>query len=451
MSQTIAAIATASAGAGIGVIRISGDEACSVADKVFKAAKGGSVAQMKGYTAAFGEVFDADGKIDTAVCLRFAAPRSYTGEDVVELSCHGGEYLLRRALLAVLAAGARMAQSGEFTRRAFLNGKLDLTAAESVMNLISARGSGAHKAALAAQKGATFDAAQRIKADLISADADLAAWTDFPDEDVPYVEPESLKAALCRAKEGLAALLATAERGKMLTNGVTTAIVGKPNVGKSTVMNLLSGTTRSIVTDIAGTTRDIIEDSVCVAGYNLILADTAGIRATDDVIEAAGVELARKKMQDAQLIIAVFDGSRPFDDQDIELLSVIADRPHIAILNKCDLPLKADMDGCPITNWVKISAKFDSADPIEAALEKVLGTADLDADAGIIANDRQLDCVSRALSAVKDGIAALDSGFTFDAVGVCVDDAIAALCELTGESVSESVIDEVFSRFCVGK
>ena len=451
MSQTIAAIATASANAGIGVIRISGDEAVIIADKVFKAASGQKVADMQGYTAAYGQVFDADGKVDEAVALRFAAPKSYTGEDVVELSCHGGEYLLRRALRAVLAAGARMAQAGEFTRRAFLNGKLDLTAAESVMNLIGAKGSGAHKAALAARNGAVFSAAQTIKADLISADADLAAWTDFPDEDVPYVEADSLKIKLNKAKEGLNTLISTAERGKMLTQGVTTAIVGKPNVGKSTVMNLLAGCDRSIVTNIAGTTRDVIEESVGVAGYNLILADTAGIRETEDVIEAVGVELARKKMEDAQLIIGVFDSSRPFDSEDTALMEQMRGRPHIAILNKCDLPRQADITACPITDFVQISAKFDSAEPIERALEAVLGTADLDAEAGIIANDRQLDCVNRAFYALQDAVSALEGGFTFDAVGVCIDDAITALCELTGERASESVVDEVFSRFCVGK
>ncbi len=451
MSQTIAAIATASAAAGIGVIRISGDEACAIADKVFKSVSGQSLAQMKGYTAAFGEVFDADGKIDEAVALRFVAPKSYTGEEVVELSCHGGDYLLRRTLRAILSAGARMAQSGEFTRRAFLNGKLDLTAAESVMTLIGAKGSGAHKAALAARQGAVFTSAQAIKANLVSADADLAAWTDFPDEDVPYVEADSLKSSLVKAKEGLNALISTAERGKMLTQGVTTAIVGKPNVGKSTVMNLLSGFDRSIVTDIAGTTGDVIEDTICVAGYTLILADTAGIRATDDVIEAVGVKLAREKLEQAQLIIAVFDSSRPFDSEDLALMSEISSRPHIAILNKTDLPQKADISHCPITNWVKISAKFDSVEPIESALESVLGTADLDAEAGIIANDRQLDCVNRSYFAVCDAISAIESGFTFDAVGVCIDDAISALCELTGERASESVVDEVFSRFCVGK
>ena len=451
MSQTIAAIATASAAAGIGVIRISGDEACAVADKVFKSVSGQTLAQMKGYTAAYGEVFDSEGKIDEAVALRFVAPKSYTGEEVVEFSCHGGDYLLRRTLRAVLAAGARMAQAGEFTRRAFLNGKLDLTAAESVMNLIGAKGSGAHKAALAARQGAVFTSVQQIKANLVSADADLAAWTDFPDEDVPYVEADSLKESLIKAKEGLNALISTAERGKMLTQGVTTAIVGKPNVGKSTVMNLLSGYDRSIVTDIAGTTRDVIEDTVSVAGYTLILADTAGIRTTDDVIEAVGVKLARQKLEQAQLVIAVFDSSRTFDEEDLALMGEVANRPHLAILNKTDLPQKADLSESPITNWIKISAKFDSVDPIEEALESVLGTADLDAEAGIIANDRQLDCVTRAHTAVCDAISALERGFTFDAVGVCIDDAISALCELTGERASESVVDEVFSRFCVGK
>ncbi len=451
MADTIAAISTASAPAGIGVIRISGNDACKVADSVFKAISGVKTADMKGYNAALGQIFDSEGKVDEAVAIRFVAPKSYTGEDIVELSCHGGEYLLRRALRAVISAGARMAQPGEFTRRAFLNGKLDLTAAESVMDLISAQGSGAHLAAISARSGATFSACDKVKELLISASADLAAWCDFPDEDVPYVEPTSLKSTLVDAKDELCRLISTADSGRLLMSGVNTVIAGKPNVGKSSVMNLLARCDRSIVTDIAGTTRDIIEESVCVGGITLRLADTAGLRDTLDPVEAVGVELARKRIEGAQLIIAVFDSSREFDSEDLALISLLKGRCFVALLNKSDLPQKADLSLAEGIDFITICAKNDSPEAVEKAVAKVLGTDKIDPSAGLIANERQLDCARRALNAIEEGINGLDFGITLDAVGVCIEDAVTALCEMTGERASESVVDEVFSRFCVGK
>ena len=452
MSDTIAAISTSAAPAGIGVIRISGDQACEVADRVFRAAGGVKLSDLEGYRAAYGHVLGSDGNIiDEAVALRFAAPHSYTGEDVVELSCHGGTYVLSHALRAVIAAGARPAHAGEFTRRAYLNGKLDLTAAESVMDIIGASGEQAHRAAVGARSGAVFSAAQSIKAMLLSASSSLAAWSDFPDEEVPEVDESELKDLLCSAAEQTQRLIDSADCGRILRDGVHTVIAGKPNTGKSTVMNLLLRCSRSIVTDVAGTTRDVIEESANVAGIRLRLADTAGLRDTDDPVESAGIDIARDRISSAELIIAVFDGSRPLDAADNELIELIKGRKYVAVINKSDLPPAFAAADLGLDSPVRVSAKFDAPDAIEAAIASALGTDKFDASAGVIANERQLGCVRRAFFAVSDAISAIDGGVTLDAVGVCVEDALTALCELTGERASDAVIDEVFSRFCVGK
>ena len=451
-ADTIAAIATATAPAGIGVVRISGSAACEVADSVFSAVSGKKIAELDGYNAAFGCVTTESGIIDEAVALRFKAPHSYTGEDVVELSCHGGPYIMRRVLRAVLDAGARLAEAGEFTRRAFENGKLDLTSAEAVMDLIGAQNEQSHLAALSAKEGAMFRSVCKIRDIFVNCAADLAAWVDFPDEDVPAVDNESLKTRLSEAISQLDRLISTAEQGKILKDGVKTVIVGKPNVGKSTIMNLLSKQDMSIVTDMPGTTRDAIEDTVNVGGVMLRLADTAGIRSTDDPVEAIGVELALKHLSSAALIIAVFDLSRPLDSDDFAILEKIKGRSAVILLNKADLEPKFEPDDLKTDiESIAISAKHDSADNIESVIAKAVGLDKLDASGAIIANERQLDCARRSLRAALDAVKAIEVGFTLDAVGVCIDDALAALAELTGECVSQSVVDDVFSRFCVGK
>ncbi|MBP3514483.1 MAG: tRNA uridine-5-carboxymethylaminomethyl(34) synthesis GTPase MnmE, partial [Elusimicrobiaceae bacterium] len=304
--DTIAALSTPAAPAGLGVIRVSGENACAITATVFRAAK--DIRTMDGYTAAFGHVFDADGDIDECVALVFRAPHSYTGEDTVELSCHGGVYLLRRVLRALYAAGARPAEAGEFTRRAFLNGKMDLTGAEAVMDLIAADGKLAARTALHARSGGTFRALQGVKDTLLGLAAQFTAFIDYPDEDIPDLSENQLKTTLTTAADTLRDLLATFDAGKVLREGVDTAIVGSPNVGKSTLMNALAGCERSIVTDVAGTTRDIVEETVRLGEVTLKLSDTAGIRETGDTVEAIGVEKARQRLLDAALVLAVFDG-----------------------------------------------------------------------------------------------------------------------------------------------
>ncbi len=454
MSEVIAAISTPLVSSGIGVIRISGDGSFEVADRVFRSVSGKKIADISGYQALYGRVFDDTGEIDEVVALKFKAPNSFTGENVVEFSCHGSVYILKRTLAAVLRSGARLAKAGEFTRRAFENGKMDLSAAESVMQLIGAESSLEHAAAISGREGILYRRIGELRDRPVTLAGHLSAWVDFPDEDVPEVDEKELFDRLLFAKKELTRLLSDFESGRILREGIDTVIVGKPNVGKSTFMNLLCGSERSIVTDVAGTTRDIVEESVTVGGVKLRLSDTAGLHDTDDKVEKIGVSMARSRIETAALILAVFDGSCPLDKDDLELISSLRGKRAVAIINKSDLEPQIDTtlvdENIPIT--VTVSAKSgDGTDKIGKAVYDAVGVGGIDPSAGILTTERQRDCVLRAKNAVSEGLAALESGLTFDAVGVMMDEAIAALCELSGEKVSETIVDEVFSSFCVGK
>ena len=453
-SQTIAAVATPQAAGGIGIVRISGPDALITASRIFEPVSGADIAASKGYRAYFGRAVDAGEPLDEAVCLVFRAPHSYTGEDVAEISCHGGLYITDRILRAALSAGARIAEPGEFTKRAFLNGKKDLSAAEAVMGMVSAQGEQAAKAALTALDGALSREIHAVCDSVVTAAAGLAAWVDYPDEDIEAVHPENLRRVFAQAQARLQALLDRFDAGQAVTQGVETAIVGRPNVGKSTLMNLLSGTERSIVTHIPGTTRDVVEQTVRVGNILLHLADTAGLRGTDDPVERIGVERARQRMDRAVLILAVFDGAQPLTAEDIELLESCKGRLALAILNKSDCgdTVAAAQIEPYIPQTIRLSAKQgDGYDALCDALTRLLGTANFDPSAAMLANARQRDCCVRGAEYLRQAIDALDSGMTLDAVNVCADSCIDALLELTGERAAEAVVKEVFSRFCVGK
>ena len=455
MSAIIAAISTPPAAAGIGVVRISGDGAIALADRLFRPrSKSKRLSDLPGYTALYGHVYDADGDIDDCVALVFRAPHSYTGEDVVELSCHGGIYLLSRVLRAALDAGAEPAEPGEFTKRAFLNGKLDLTGADAVMDLIGAGGALAARTALAAREGSVFRRTEAIKATLLAVAAQNAAYVDYPDDDIPELEPAVLDRTLAEAEADLASLLATFDTGRLLREGIDTAIVGTPNVGKSTLMNRLAGCERSIVTAQAGTTRDVVEDAVRVGEFVLRLSDTAGIRDTDEEAEAIGIRRARERMRSAALVLAVFDGSRPLSEDDVALAKEVGGPHTIAILNKTDQPTIADTAILEpyISKILPLSAKTgEGINELTAAIAEVTGMAGLDENAGVLTTERQRRSVAKALEAVREARAALTAGLAVDAAAVSIDAAIGALQELTGEKASESVVNEVFARFCVGK
>ncbi len=452
---TIAAISTPHAMGGIGIVRLSGPDARAIAARVFipKSSRK-TLKDVPGYTALYGRVQEDGQELDDAIALVFSAPKSYTGEDVVELSCHGGLYLMQRVLRAVLDAGAVPAQAGEFTKRAFLNGKLSLTQAEGVMDLIASQGEQAARAALSARDGALFQRIEQVKQDLLALSGHLSAWIDFPEEDVPELSEQELSGTLCKSAGELEDLLASYDAGQLMKNGVETAIVGRPNVGKSTLMNLLSGREKSIVTDIPGTTRDIVENSVHLGDVILHLYDTAGIRQTDDPVEQAGVQRAKDKIETAQLILALFDSSQELSEEDRELVCSMQGRPCIAVVNKSDLEQKMDFSYLQehFENLVSISAyQKTGVEQLTECVHRVLGMINLDTSSGILANERQRDCAKRALDALREAKDAHRMGITLDAVGVEVQSALEALMELTGEQASERVIDEVFSKFCVGK
>lgn len=452
--ETIAAIATAQAPGAVGVVRISGPDAHAVADRVFRSVRGRKIAGLRGYTALYGRVYDADGDIDEAVALNFRAPLSFTGEDVVELSCHGGVYVTRRLLRAVLAAGAAAAGPGEFTRRAFLNGKMGLTEAESVMEIVGAQGAQAAKIALAGRGGALERRIREIRGVLTAAAAHLDAWADYPEDDIPQVTPEELKTSLSAARAGLEKLLREFEAGRALREGVDTVIAGRPNAGKSTLMNLLAGCERSIVTRYPGTTRDVVEDTVLLGGIPLRLADTAGLRRTDDPVESIGVGRAFERIRSAQLVLAVFDGSQELDDADRDLAGRVRGMPCVAVVNKSDLPQKIDLEYIKnkFVHTVVLSAETgEGLEALRGEVTDVLAASKLDASGGVLFTERQRDAARRALGCVEEAQAALAAGMTFDAVTVSVEDAVSALLELTGERATETVVDSVFHNFCVGK
>ena len=454
METTIAAISTPKGIGGMGVIRISGENALETADSIFESVSGKKVTNMKGYTASYGKITDNGEIIDEAVVLVFREPHSYTGEDVVEISCHGGMYLTRRVLRAVLSHGARPAQGGEFTKRAFLNGKIGLTEAESVMDIISASGSQSARAALSAMEGSLRKRIDNVKTELLTLAAHLAAWADYPEEEIPEIDDVQLKDGLGKCRNELSSLLATYDAGKVMREGVDTVIAGRPNVGKSTLMNLLSGCERSIVTDIPGTTRDIIEETVMLGNVPLRLSDTAGLRDTDDIVESIGVRRTRERLLSAGLIFAVFDATSQLTEDDKELIELLKNAPAVAIINKTDLECEIDSSYIKerVPHVVFISAKNDKdTDALTRSVEEITGTSKLDPSAGILANERQYNDALQALSSIDEALSAVDMGMTFDAVTIIIEDAIDHLLELTGERVTDAVVDQVFSYFCVGK
>ena len=409
---------------------------------------------MKGYTFALGSAYADGEKLDECIATVFRAPHSYTGENIVELSCHGGLYVTNRVLRAVYDAGAEPAQAGEFTKRAFLNGKLDLVEAEAVMDIIAARSRGAVKAALSVKDGALSKRIDEVKTALLSKAAHLSAWADYPEEDIPEVEDNELSAALQSALEELSAILKSYDNGRLLRDGIDTAIVGKPNVGKSTLMNLLAGYDKSIVTEVAGTTRDVVEESVNLDDIILNLSDTAGIHQTNDIVEKIGVDKAKNRLNASSLILCVFDGSNELTEEDRELIQEIGDAPAIAILNKADLPQKIDE--------TEIKASFDTVIPMSAknsegvaelitAIRHICAIEDFSSAEALVYNERQRNLTKKAFDSTQEALTALEIGMTFDAVTVSIEEAVAYLCELTGERVTDEVVDRVFHNFCVGK
>lgn len=452
--STIAAISTAQGQGGIGVIRVSGELAFTIVDKIFKSVSGKKIIDIKGYTALFGHIYNNEEVLDEAVVLKYVAPKSFTGENVVEISCHGGMYITKEVLNAVIMAGASLAEPGEFTKRAYLNGKMDLTEAESVMDIISAKSKSAARAALFVKDGALFKKSQQVKQLLLDKAAHLSAWADYPEEDIPEVSEDSIMEAIEESISILEKLLSTYDMGQVVKEGIDTVIAGRPNAGKSTLMNLLVGREKSIVTNIAGTTRDVVEDTVLVGNVMLKLSDTAGIRDTDNEIEKIGVQKTFDKINGAGLVIALFDNNEVLNSEDIDLINKIKDMPCIAVINKIDLEDKVDKKYITdnIDNVVYISAKQqDNIDELKNMIEKIAGTEDFDPSAGIIANERQRNAIRNAVNSLYEAKESLAMGMTMDAITVSLQETIDYLLELTGEKAGEEIVDSVFHNFCVGK
>lgn len=452
--STIAAISTAQGQGGIGVIRVSGEQAFTIVDKIFKSVSGKKIMDIKGYTALFGHIYNNEEVLDEAVVSKYVAPKSFTGENVVEISCHGGMYITKEVLNAVIMAGASLAEPGEFTKRAYLNGKMDLTEAESVMDIISAKSKSAARAALFVKDGALFKKSQQVKQLLLDKAAHLSAWADYPEEDIPEVSEDSIMGAIEESISILEKLLSTYDMGQVVKEGIDTVIAGRPNAGKSTLMNLLVGREKSIVTNIAGTTRDVVEDTVLVGNVMLKLSDTAGIRDTDNEIEKIGVQKTFDKINGAGLVIALFDNNEELNSEDIDLINKIKDMPCIAVINKIDLEDKVDKKYITdnIENVVYISAKQqDNIDELKNMIEKIAGTEDFDPSAGIIANERQRNAIRNAVNSLYEAKESLAMGMTMDAITVSLQETIDYLLELTGEKAGEEIVDSVFHNFCVGK
>lgn len=454
MAKTIAAVATGNSISGIGVIRISGDSAIETAQKVFKSKDGTPLSSLKGYTAKFGNVYCDGESFDNAVALVFKNPKSYTGEDVVELSVHGGIFIVEKTLEAVLSAGAVPAQPGEFTKRAFLNGKMDLTQAEGVAELISAQGEEAAKASFNLLQGSLSNKISQVLDELIGCSALMAAWVDYPDEEIPELDEDNLKAILQNSASSLFDLLKNYENGAVMTQGVDTAIVGRPNAGKSTLMNMLSGTEKSIVTHIEGTTRDVVENSVRLGNIVLHLSDTAGIRESKDIVESIGIKKAMDKINSASLILAVFDSSDILNDDDRMLIESCKGKPCVAVINKTDLESRIDLSQIKahFDKIIFISAKNnEGTEKLEQAVKELLGVEGFDSSQPLLANRRQKLCVSNAYDYICQAIEGAKAGITYDAINVMIDSAADELLSLTGKKATEEVVNNIFSRFCVGK
>ncbi len=455
MNDTIAAIATAQAPSAIGILRLSGPDTCAILDGVFCPKNGKPMSAQDGRNMVYGTLLDSAGRvIDNALCVLFRAPNSYTGEDCAEIHCHGSPIVLNEGLTSLFAKGARQAAGGEFTRRAFLNGRMDLIQAEAVVDLIDAETAEAARNAVGQLSGTLSRTVEEIYEALMAVVSRFYAVVDYPDEDIEDLQRAELLDTLRRSENKLQELLATFSRGKLLKSGVPTVILGKPNAGKSSLLNALLGYERAIVTDVAGTTRDTVEEKVRLDHVLLRLIDTAGIRETADSVEKIGVERSRVAAGKASLALLVLDGSAPLDAEDEAAIAVAEGVANlVVIVNKADLPRRIDVGALAdrFDNVISLSAK--TGEGITTLTDHItsLYPAGSAAQGELLTNARQADAVSRAWNAVREARSALRIGMTPDVVLSDVENALSALGELNGKSLREDLVATIFSRFCVGK
>ena len=449
--ETIAAISTPPGVGGIGIIRISGDNALNVAKRIFKAK---NKSEIKPFTIRFGYVIDEnENALDQVLVSYFKSPKSYTGEDVIEINCHGGNVSTREILELVLKNGARLAEPGEFTKRAFLNGKLDLTQAEAVIELINSKSDKESKASYKQLEGLLGAKIKEIKQGIIDLLVDIEANIDYPEYDIEEVRRERIYNVLSTNVSKLETLEKSFESGKILRDGVSTVIIGKPNVGKSSLLNRLVKEDRAIVTEIAGTTRDTIEEYITIRGIPLKLVDTAGIHETDDIVESIGVNKSKKAIDESELVLLMLDATRELSKEDEELLEVTQNKNRIILINKVDADKRINKDMFKNDKVIEISTKtLVGIEDLEETIGEMFNISELNIENEIvITNVRHKNLIHKAAEEIKNAIVSIENGLPIDMLSIDLQEALQNLGEITGESISEEVVKGIFAKFCVGK
>ena len=452
--DTIAAISTPKGEGGIAIIRISGDKSFEILDKIF--VKKNPNANLGFYKLNYGFIKDGEKTVDEVMAVRLKAPKSYTCEDIVEINCHGGTLVSEKVLELVLRNGARHAESGEFTKRAFMNGRIDLSQAEAVMDIIQGKTEKSVSLSLDQLRGDLRDKVNQFKKALLDITAHVNVVLDYPEEGIDDPLPAELRNNLEEVYEEANRLIDSYDTGKKIKEGIKTVIVGKPNVGKSTLLNALLHEERAIVTHVAGTTRDVIEEIINIKGVPLVLVDTAGIRKTDDIVENIGVEKSKQFIEKADLVLLVLDASKELENEDIEVINQIKENKKkvIVLLNKIDLNRKIDLEGYNLGNIVEISAKDNIG--IEDMQEKIYSyimeeNVENSSEKLIITNIRHKTALEKTKDAIKNIFETIDMGLPMDLISVDLKEALDSLSEITGEISSEDILDHVFGNFCVGK
>ena len=449
--KTIAAISTPIGHGGIGIVRVSGDDALNIINKVFVPKTKGCI---RPYTLKFGNIVDEMGQVlDQVLISYFKAPKTYTGEDICEVNCHGGLIVTKQILDLLLRNGATLAEPGEFTKRAFLNGKIDLTQAEAVIDLINSKSNKENSVSLKQLEGFLGEKINDIKKEIIDLLVDIEANIDYPEYDIEEVRREKIESILEGAIEKIERLENTFESGKILREGVNTAIIGKPNVGKSSLLNALLRENRAIVTEIAGTTRDTIEEYVTIRGIPLKLIDTAGIRETEDVVEHIGIEKSKKAILDAELVLLLLDATDDISSEDKALIDMVQNKNHIILINKIDVGNKISKDMFDDGNVIEISIKNGiGLEDLEEKIEEIFNISKLETDDNVmITNSRHQALILNAKNGLKNALNSVKTGLPLDMISIDIQEAIQKLGEITGETVSEEVINGIFAKFCLGK